>query len=571
MNSGVAAETPDLHGAYPRLSDEQIDRLSAHSERRPTQRGDLLFEEGQRVHEFFVILAGKVAVVEGYGGPEEQTLRVHGAGRFLGELGLLAGQASPLTAVVVEPGEVLAVPVDWLREVVLQDPVLGDLILRAYLVRRSLLIGLGVGFRLVGSCYSPDARRLREFAARNRLPYRWTDVEQDEQAEELLRRFGVAPSETPVIILHGNVVLRNPSNAELAAALGLGHSTPENVSCDLAVVGAGPAGLAAAVYGASEGLTTTVLEGLAAGGQAGTSSRIENYLGFPAGISGAELAERAVLQADKFGAQINVPATAKALTVRDGHYAISVEGRTDVTCRAVVLATGVHYRRLQVPGIEPFEGAGVYYAATLHEARMCRSDPVAVVGGGNSAGQATVFLADHTECVYLVVREADLGENMSRYLVEQVEHHPRVEVLMHSEVRRVNGTGRLDSLIVEDNQDGTRRTVPARALFVFIGATPCTQWLGDAIALDERGSILTGSDAMRATDLWQHVGRPPHFLETSLPGVFAAGDVRSGSIKRVAAAVGEGAMAVRLVHEHVDRPTGSTRQQRVSPPQAASS
>jgi thioredoxin reductase (NADPH) len=571
MNIDVAAETPDLHGAYPRLSPEQIDRLGTRSERRPTQRGDVLFEEGQRVHEFFVILAGKVAIVEGYGKPEEHVLRVHGAGRFLGELGLLSRQASPLTAVVAEPGEVLAVPVDWLREVMQQDAVLGDLILRAYLIRRSLLIGLGVGFRIVGSCYSPDARRLCEFAARNRLPYRWTDVEQDEQAERVLRRFGVAPSETPVVILHGDVVLRNPSNAELAAALGSGHHTSEDISCDLAVVGAGPAGLAAAVYGASEGLNTTVLEGLATGGQAGTSSRIENYLGFPAGISGAELAERAVLQADKFGAHINVPAAAKSLSVRDGHYAIGLEEGRDVTSRAVVLATGVHYRRLQVPGIEPFEGTGVYYAATLHEARMCRSDPVVVVGGGNSAGQATLFLAEHAERVHLVVREADLGENMSRYLVEQIEDHPRVEVMMHSEVRRVNGTRRLDSLVVEDTQDGTRRTVPTRALFVFIGATPCTRWLDHAIALDESGSLLTGSDVMGATDLWQYVGRPPYFLETSLPGVFAAGDVRSGSTRRVASAVGEGAMAVRLVHEHLDGLVGATRQRRVSAAQPASS
>ena len=565
----VVAETPDLHGAYPRLSEEQVERLAVHGERRPVRAGDLLFEEGERPREFFVILDGKVAIVEGHGGPDEQTLRAHGPGRFLGELGLLAGQASPITAVVVEDGEVLAVPAERLRDVVLQDTVLGDLILRAYLVRRSLLIGLGAGFRIIGSCYSPDVRRLREFAARNRLPYRWTDLEEDEHAEELLRRFGVEPADTPVVILRGDTILRNPSNAELAKALGLGPRTSPGASCDLAVVGAGPAGLAAAVYGASEGLATTVLEGLATGGQAGTSSRIENYLGFPSGVSGAELAERAALQADKFGARISVPVSATSLEARDGHYVINVDGENDVTCRAVILATGVHYRRLPVTGIEPFEGAGVYYAATLHEARMCESDPVAVVGGGNSAGQATIFLAEHTKHVSLVVREGDLGENMSRYLVDQIRRHPRVEVLLHTEVRETNGTRTLDSLVVEDNRTGQRRTVPARAMFVFIGATPCTSWLSDVVTLDERGSVLTGADAgKRMPDPWRHVGRDPYLLETSMPGVFAAGDVRSGSIKRVASAVGEGAMAVRLVHEHLDRPGGSTRNQCVLPSRA---
>lgn len=571
MDSSAVTETPDLHGAYPRLSDEQIESLGAHGERRPTQRGDLLFREGERSQEFFVILDGKVAIVEGYGEAEEQTLRVHGPGRFLGELGLLAGQTSQLTAVVVEPGEVLAIPAERLREVVLQDAVLGDLILRAYLVRRSLLIGLGAGFRIIGSCYSPEARRLREFAARNRLPYRWTDVEQDDHAEQLLRRFGIATSDTPVVILHGDVVLRNPSNAELAAALGLGAPSANDVSYDLVVVGAGPAGLAAGVYGASEGLATTVLEGLATGGQAGTSSRIENYLGFPAGISGAELAERAALQADKFGARISVPVVATALDVRDGHYIVNVEGGKELACRAVVLATGVHYRRLQVPGIEEFEGAGVYYAATLHEARLCRDDPVAVVGGGNSAGQATVFLAEHTKRVYLVVREDDLGVSMSRYLVDQIGNHPRVEVLLHSEVRRIIGTRMLDSLVVEDNQTGMRRTVRARALFVFIGSTPYTRWLSGTVALDEHGSVLTGAEAVQTTNSWRHVGRQPYFLETSLPGVFAAGDVRCGSIKRVASAVGEGAMAVRLVHEHLDRPGGSVRHRCAPVPHAITS
>jgi thioredoxin reductase (NADPH) len=542
------AETPDRHGAFPRLSNAQIEELARHGERRQTQRGEVLFREGDERYDFFVVLEGKVAVVDPDGG-EESVIAVHGPRRFLGELSLLTGQAAFFTAVVAEPGEVLVVPVERLREMVAQNPALGDLILRAYLLRREMLIGIGAGLQIVGSRYSPDTRRLREFAARNRLPHRWIDLEEDEAAETLLRQLGVAPEETPVVIWGGRA-LRDPSNAELAQAIGLREPNVTEDVYDLLVVGAGPAGLAAAVYGSSEGLVTAALDTVATGGQAGTSSRIENYLGFPSGLSGAELADRAVIQAEKFGAHISVPAEATALEQDDGYHVIKLDDGTSVSARTVLIATGARYRKFDVPRLKEFEATSVYYAATLMEAKVCHGDPVVVVGGGNSAGQATLFLARHTPKVHLLIRHGGLGRDMSRYLADRIERTPGVEVLRHTEVRELVGEKTLEAIIVENNQTGERRRIEARELFVFIGAEPYTRWLGDQLALDDRGYILTGQDAARAggNGARREVGEERYLLETSRRGVFAAGDVRSGSIKRVASAVGEGAMAVRLVH-----------------------
>jgi thioredoxin reductase (NADPH) len=543
------AETPDLNGAFPRLSEEQIGMLERHGERRRTQQEEVLVREGDERYDFYVVLEGLVAVVSGYDG-HDRLLAAHGPGRFLGELGLLTGQAAPFTAVVRDPGEVLVVPAERLRELISQDSALGDLILRAYLLRREMLIGLGAGFTIVGSRYSPDIRRLREFCARNRLPHRWIDVEEDQEAEALLREVGVTPEETPIVIWRGHEVLRNPTNAELARQIGLRSSPPEGV-CDLVVVGTGPSGLAAAVYGASEGLDTIAIDAVATGGQAGTSSKIENYLGFPSGISGAELAERATIQAEKFGARISVPAEAAALSEEDGHHIVTLDDGERVVARTVVIATGVRYRRLDVPRIEEFEAASVYYAATLMEARLCAGDPVAVVGGGNSAGQATLFLARYANPVHLIVREADLAEHMSRYLIDRIEPNPAVQVHLHTEIRELIGEhGALDGVVAEDNQTGERSRLDARMLFVFIGALPHTGWLADQVALDDRGFILTGSQAARTPEEAEGDGQPLP-LETSRPGVLAVGDVRSGSIKRVASAVGEGAMAVRMVFEHL--------------------
>ena len=504
----------------------------------------MLFKEGDEDHDFLVVLDGKVAMVQD-GENGEQLIAVHGPRRFLGELGMLVGQPAFFTAKVVERGAVLRVPIERLRELVGDDPAFGDLVLRAFLQRRSILIGLGAGLRIIGSCYSAGTRRLLEFVARNRLPHRWLDLEEDTDAERLLTRLGVRTEETPIVLL-GDALLRNPSNAELARALGLSFPALRRDIADLVVVGAGPAGLAAAVYGASEGLTTIGLDGVAVGGQAATSARIENYLGFPSGLSGPELAERARIQAQKFGATLTVPGEVTSLGRHDGHYVLEIDQGSPIEARTVIVATGVRYRRLPVPGIDRFEGASVFHAATIMEARVCAGDPVAVIGGGNSAGQAALFLSRHASGVRLIVRESDLSQNMSRYLIDRIERTPEIEVLLNAEVRSVEGEKSLEAITVEDNRSGEQRRIEARALFVFIGAQPHTRWLGDALALDKKGFVLTGPAAARAA------GEPRDcmLLETSRPGVLAAGDVRSGSIKRVASAVGEGAMAVRLVHQH---------------------
>jgi thioredoxin reductase (NADPH) len=539
----ATAETPDTEGAFPRLRDRQIAELEPYGKRRATRGGEVLFCQGDRHYDLYVVLSGCVATVDGYGTDQERVIAIHGAGRFLGEIGLLTGQAALYTAVVVEPGEVLEVPTRSLREIVPNDPALGDLIVRACILRRTILWEAGSGLKIIGSRFSEDTRRLREFVIRNRIPHRWLDLEGDDEGEELLRRCGLGPEETPVVIW-GEQVLRNPGNRELAEVMGLRDLVDTDAAWDLIIVGAGPAGLAAAVYGASEGLRTILVDAVATGGQAATTSRIENYLGFPSGISGTELAERATIQARKFGAHITVPAEGRSITRQNGHHVVVLDDGSEFSARSVVIATGARYRTLAVPRLEQFEGTSVYYAATWMEAELCRGDEVAVVGGANSAGQATVFLAQFTPHVRLIIRHDELGRDMSRYLADRIEHTPNVEVLRHSEVRELIGEHALEAIVVEDLRTEERRRVGARALFVFIGAEPHTGWLGQHVRLDENGYVLTGSAAANGND-------DPLALETSVPGIFAVGDVRHGSVKRMASAVGEGSMAVRLVHEHM--------------------
>jgi len=542
-----------LSTATPTLKEDQIEVLMRYGETRETHAGQVLSRAGDD-YDFIVVLEGALEVVDDFAG-QARTIVIQRAGGFVGDLNLLTGQAQYVSVMVHEGGEVLAIPPERLKEVVTEEANLSDIILKAFLARRSWeMRNGGTGLRLVGSRHSMDTARLREFAARNRLPHVWIELEDDPNAEALLERFGAKPSETPVAIWQSKAALKNPTNAELAQVIGLAVDAPRKQTYDLVVIGTGPAGLGAAVYGASEGLATLALESIALGGQAGTSSRIENYLGFPVGLSGFELASRALIQANKFGARTAVPLEAVGLRRgEDGHYRIGLSEGGEVVARSVIAATGARYRRLEVPRLERFEGVSVHHAATEAEAQRCEGEEVAVVGGGNSAGQAALFLAGRTRRVYLLIRGDDLGKGMSRYLVDRITDARNVELLADTEVRELLGEDRLDGVVVEDNRSGARRTLGVRALFVFIGAEANTGWLQGAVELDERGFVLTGRelDGSVLDDDWQERSREPFLLETSMPGVFAAGDVRSGSIKRCASAVGEGAMAVRFVHQYL--------------------
>jgi thioredoxin reductase (NADPH) len=550
---GIGLDEPlDRNGAFPRLNDEQRGRLRTIGTVRDVLPGDLLFREGDESYDFFVVESGAVAVVEGYGA-ENRVIAVHGHHRFLGELNLLTGGAVYLTAVVRDAGQVIQVEAERLQRVIADDEELSTIIFRALLERRSILIGLGTGHRLIGSRFSPDSRRLREFLARNRQPFHWFDLEEDEHAEQLLQAVGLEPADTPVVVVSGGDVLRNPTNSELAARIGIGARGAPPALCDVIIVGGGPAGLAAAVYGASEGLDTQAVEAVAFGGQASTSARIENYLGFPAGISGSELAERAHLQAMKFGARLAVPGRAVGIAEDDGHYAVELAGGVTVRGRTVVVATGAQYRRLDIPDLDRFEGNGVYYAATQAEAQLCFGDPVVIVGGGNSAGQAAMYLSQSSASCSLLIRGGDLGKSMSRYLIDEIDRRPQIAVSPYTRIAGLRGEHALESLVLEDSRTQAQTEVPAKALFVFIGASPHTDWLRSFVAMDDDGFVLTGRD-VEDGNLDRFGADRPFFLETSRPGIFAVGDVHSGSIKRVASAVGEGSMTIRLVHQRLADP-----------------
>ena len=543
----------DSELAFPVLTPPQIEALRGCGTLRAVSAGEILFQEGDRGFCFYVVIAGSVEIVETSTGAAK-LVTVHGPGQFSGDVDMLSGRAALVTARVAESGELIEIHAAALRKAVADFPQIGEIIVKAFLARRALLISGGfTGVRIIGSRFSPDAHRLRDFATRNGIPFTWIDLETDEQAETLLREFGIPPSATPVVIgKHGKFAL-NPSVAEFGHCAGLDLVLDPAEIHDLIVVGGGPAGLAAAVYGASEGLDVLVLERLATGGQAGTSSRIENYLGFPAGISGAELTRAALLQAQKFGARITVPASVRRLRREGGVHIAELEDGSHVQTRCLLVASGVDYRRLDVPRLAEFEGAGVYYAATEMEARLCRGEEVVVVGGGNSAGQAVVFLATQARRVHLVIRGDDLGRNMSRYLVDRIEGIANVTIHRTATVTTLSGDDHLSAVTLRDSL-GHEHAIDTPSLFLFIGADPHTEWLQGAVQLDRNGFVLTGPGLGLSDsdgDAWRVAGRTPFLLETSLPGVFAAGDVRSGSIKRCASAVGEGSMAVSFVHAHI--------------------
>ncbi|WP_431279358.1 FAD-dependent oxidoreductase [Leifsonia poae] len=556
-------ETPDTLGAFPRLTPAQQQVLSEVGSTASVSAGQVLARAGEPFGVFLVVVEGRIVV--DYGDPvryptaekperasPDQTdarVEIHGPGRFVGDIGLLEGQPSFATITALEGGTVLTVPLPALERLVTRNQLIGDVILRAYLIRRSMAISFGSGLRVIGSRFSPDTRRLLDLAARNRVPHRLIDLESDPAADVIVRRLGLDVGELPVVIVGGTRVLRNPSVAEVSDALGLRRARPGATS-DLLVVGAGPAGLAATVYAASDGLSVVLSDAVATGGQAARSARIENYLGFPAGISGAELADRATLQVAKFGATLFAPSTAQELIHEAGALEVRFSDGTSLTPRALVVASGMEYNRLAVRNLDRFEYASVFYAATINEARECGTDPVVVVGGGNSAGQAAVFLADTAAQVHLVARGTDLTTSMSRYLIAQVEAHPRIRVHRASVVAEAIGTDRLESIVVVHQPSETREEIAAPYLFVFVGSTPATSWLGPGIERDERGYLITGPSTASPDSRKQP-------FETSVPGVFAVGDVRSGSVKRMSAAIGEGASAVRMVHDYLD--TGGCR------------
>jgi thioredoxin reductase (NADPH) len=539
---------------FPKLTDAQVAMLSRHGKVRSIEVGEVLWGRGDANYDVMVVLEGLVSVVAGTG-LEARELAVQRPGDLMAELNVFTGQGSDAEGIVRDRGSVLAIPASEFRALVGRELEFGDFVLQTLFRRRQALERLAVGVRIVGSRFDPDTRRLREFAIRNRLLFDWADVD-DDRGRAWLTELGVGGAH-PVVLLGSGKFLTNPTNAEFAQGAGLRHhASAQAGTFDVVVVGGGPGGLAASVYAAAGGLSTVVLDAVALGGQAATSGRIENYLGFPAGVSGAELASRAQLQAAKFGAEILVPSRAVRLGERDGFHVVALEDGAELVAGGVILALGVHYRRLPIPHLAEYEGRGVAYAVDVARAELGPGDTAVVVGGANSAGQAALTLAEEGHHVFLVVRATSLEAGMARYLRERIANDTAVEVMLASEVRAIDGDGRLERVTVEHTGIGDQRTIEAGAMVVLIGAEPPTEWLGAEVALDDDGFILTGPALGRGLsqrEPWRTLGREPYLVETSRPGVFAVGDVRSGSTKMVAPAAGEGGMAVRFLGEHLAR------------------
>src|ERR1700688_3161994 len=539
-------ESPEqIQAMFPKLDAGQIARLAALGRQQDAQALEIILERGDSRRGIFVVLSGSIEVIRVSAGGET-VLHVLGRGEFTGDVNLLSGRGTLIRVRAVEASALLEVDRANLRHIMQTDAALGGIFLNAFLLRRVFLISNSIGDAvLIGSNHSSDTLRLREFLARNGQPHTYLDVDVDPEVQTVLDQFGFPLADIPVLICRGTVALRNPSNSEAAECLGLNAGIDQGDVSDVVVVGAGPSGLAAAVYGASEGLKVLVLEKNAPGGQAGSSSRIKNYLGFPMGISGEELSNRAFVQAEKFGAHIAIAQSAMGLKSNLPPYTVELEGGGSVRGQTVIIAAGSRYRRLDLPNLSQLEGVGVYYGATHIEAAVCRDEEVAIVGGGNSAGQAAVFLAGTAKHVYLVVRGPCLAKTMSRYLISRIQANPRITLMAWTRIEALEGDTHLKRVRLHNTKTGANETRDIQHVFMMTGADPNTEWLRGSLALDAKGFIKTGAEVQ---DGWP-LHRPPYLLETSLPGVFAVGDIRAESVKRVASAVGEGSMVVQFVHK----------------------
>jgi thioredoxin reductase (NADPH) len=547
---GLPLTSSRAEQVFPTLTPAQISRIAAHGRSRAVQTGEVLIAPGESRVSFFVVVSGELEVIRP-SRAEETVVAVFGPGQFTGEVNTISRRPMLLQVRVTKPGELIELDREHVLALVQTDAELGEILMRAFILRRVELVAAGVGnVVLVGSSNSASTLRIKEFLMRNNHPYSYIDVERDPAVQNLLDGFHIAATEIPVVICRGELALRNPTNQQLTDCLGFNETVDQSQIRDLVIVGAGPSGLAAAVYGASEGLEVLALETNAPGGQAGSSSSIENYLGFPTGISGQELAGRAYTQAQKFGAQMLIASGARLACDRKP-YVIEIDNGAKIPARAVIIATGAQYRKLPLENLSRFEGAGVYYGATYVEAQLCSGEEVIVVGGGNSAGQAAVFLAKTTQRVHLLVRSAGLAETMSRYLIRRIEATPTIVLRPYTEVVALEGGDHLESVQWRNNRTGQIEKPTIRHLFLMTGAVPNTRWLNDCVVLDAKGFVKTGPD-LSPEDLsvahWP-LARQPYLLETSVPGVFAVGDVRRGSVKRVAAAVGDGSIAISFVHE----------------------
>jgi thioredoxin reductase (NADPH) len=543
--------TPDPQAeAFPVLTLAQIARIQPYGNVRSVEAGEILFEPGKLGMSCFVVLSGKLDIAM-LGLSGEQVFVTYGPGQFSGEVVLISGARAISRGRVAEPGEFLELNADALRTLIAKDAELSDIFMRAFLLRRVAMISGGLGnVAVLGSQNSSNTLRLREFLTRNGHPYRYVDLDSDKASQEILDRFDIKLEDIPVVICSGKTVLRNPTNQRLSECLGLMGHIDEHRVYDVAIVGAGPAGLAAAVYAASEGLDAVVVESEFPGGQAGASSKIENYVGFPMGISGQELAGRAVVQAEKFGAQMTVGQKVVKVKCDQRPYQLTLENGGIIETRSIVIATGAQYNKPNVQNLERFEGQGIYYAATFMEAQLCTGEEIIVVGGGNSAGQAAAFLAETVKKVYMLIRGKELSETMSRYLIQRIVENPGIELHLQTEIVGVGGDSHLERVTWLNRATGEESVHDVRHVFVMAGASPRTDWLLGCLALDRQGFIVTGRDLDAILDsapLKWPLSRPPEMLETSLPGVFAVGDIRSGNVKRVASAVGEGSISIHLV------------------------